>query len=152
EIIQVENRINLLANRFPKRVERLSAGFLDLNLRALSVGLPAQLLQNRPDIRQAERELVAAGLDIKVARAHFFPRLYISAGVGYESFNLKYMFTSPEALIYNVGVNLTAPLVNKKAIQADYMTANARQLQALYDYQRVILNAFTEVVNRVSRA
>ena len=47
--------------------------------------------------------------------------------------------------------NLVAPLINKAAIQADYRTANARQLQSVYNYQRVILNAFTEVVNRVSR-
>ena len=74
EIIQVENRINFLLNRYPQPVERDSAGFLDLNIHALSLGLPAQLLQNRPDIRQAERELAAAGLDVKVARARFFPR------------------------------------------------------------------------------
>ena len=52
---------------------------------ALSVGLPAHLLQNRPDIRRAERDLEAAGLDVKVARAHFFPRLDINAGVAYEA-------------------------------------------------------------------
>ena len=54
-------------------------------------------------------------------------------------------------MIGNVAGDLVAPLINKKAIQADYLTANARQLQAVYNYQRVILNAFTEVVNRVSK-
>ncbi len=48
-------------------------------------------------------------------------------------------------------VNLVAPLINKKAIQADYLGANAKQLQSVYNYQRVILNAFTEVVNRMSK-
>src|SRR5262249_56686773 len=71
EIVEAENRINFLVNRFPQPVQRTSAGFFDLNIHMLSVGVPAQLLQNRPDIRQAERELVAAGLDVKVARAHF---------------------------------------------------------------------------------
>ena len=50
----------------------------------------------------------------------------------------------------NIAGNLVAPLINKKAIQADYLTANAKQLQAVYNYQRVVLNAFTEVVNRIS--
>ena len=113
--------------------------------------MPAQLLQNRPDIRQAERELEAAGLDVKVARAHFFPRLTITGGVGYEAFNPKYLFWTPEALIANVAGDLVAPLINKKAIQAEYLSANARQLESVYNYQRVILNAFTEVVNRVSK-
>jgi outer membrane protein, multidrug efflux system len=150
EIVQVENRINFLVNRFPQPVERMSAGFLDLNLHALSVGVPAQLLENRFDIRQAERELEAAGLDVKVARAHFFPRLDIDASVGYQAFNPKYLFV-PEALIYNVAGNLAAPLINKKAIQAEYLSANAKQLESIYNYQRVILNAFTEVINRVSK-
>ena len=92
--------------------------------------MPAQLLQNRPDIRQAERELAAAGLDVKVARAHFYPELTITAGVGYEAFNPKYLFLTPESLIDNVAGNLVAPLINKKAIQAEYLSANAKQLQS----------------------
>ena len=150
EIVEVENRINFLVNRFPEPVERMSAGFFDLNIHALSVGVPSQLLQNRPDIRQAERELAAAGLDVKVARARFYPTLTITGGVGFEAFNPRYLFTNPEALIANVAGGLTAPLINKKAIQADYLSANAKQLESVYNYQRVILNAFTEVVNRVS--
>jgi NodT family efflux transporter outer membrane factor (OMF) lipoprotein len=151
EIVEVENRINLLANRFPQPVERVSAGFFDLNIHMLSAGVPAQLLQNRPDIRQAERELVATGLDVQVARAHFFPRLDITGGVGYQAFNLKYLFWTPDALIGNIAGDLVVPLINKKAIKAEYQSANARQLESVYDYQRVILNAFTEVVNRLSK-
>ena len=64
EIVETENRINFLANRFPQPVERASAGFLDLNISSLGVGIPAQLLRNRPDVRQAERELAAAGPDV----------------------------------------------------------------------------------------
>jgi NodT family efflux transporter outer membrane factor (OMF) lipoprotein len=150
EIIVLENRINFLVGRFPEHVER-SAEFFNLNLHALSLGVPAELLQNRPDIRQAERELAAAGLDVKVARARFYPRLMITAGVGWEAFNPRYLFLTPESLIYNLAGNLVAPLLNKRAIQADYMNANARQLQAVYNYQKVVLNAFTEVINRVSK-
>jgi len=149
DIVEGENRINFLLNRYPEPVGRSSAGFFDLTLHALSVGVPAQLLQNRPDIRQAERELAAAGLDVKVARAKFYPTLSISAGVGYEAFNPRYLF-NPEAFAANVAGSLVAPLINKKAIQAEYLTANAKQLQSVYNYQRVILNAFIEVFNRVN--
>lgn len=150
DIVEAENRINFRVNRFPAAVERASAGFFDLNI-PLSVGVPADLLQNRPDIRRAERELAAAGLDVKVARARFFPSGSIRAGVGFEAFNPKYLFY-PEAFVANAIGELSAPLINKKAIQADYLTASARQLSAVYDYQRVILNGFTEVINRVSMA
>ena len=151
EIIEAENRINFLCGRYPQPVERESAGFIDLELHSLSVGVPSQLLGNRPDVRQAERELAAAGLDVKVARANFYPKLIITAGVGFEAFDPKYLFYTPESLIYSVAGGFVAPLVNKKAIQADYLNANARQLQCLYDYQRTLLNAFTEVVNRVNK-
>ena len=151
EIIETENRVNFLAGRFPQAVGRASGEFLDLTLRPLAVGVPADLLANRPDVRRAERELAATGLDVQVARARFFPRVDLTAGIGYRAFNPRYLF-DPEAIFYNLAGDLTAPLINKKAIRADYMTANARQLQAVYDYQRTVLNAFTEVVNRVTRA
>jgi NodT family efflux transporter outer membrane factor (OMF) lipoprotein len=148
-MIEVENRINLLVGRYPQRVERAAWNFINLDSRMLSVGFPAQLLVNRRDIRAAERELAAAGLDVQVARARFFPRLIITAGVGWEAFSPKYLF-NPGAFIANAAGELTAPLVNRLAIRADYETANARQLQAVYDYQRTVLNAFIEVVNRMN--
>ena len=144
DIIEAENRINFLVNRFPQRVERVSAGFYDLNINTLSVGVPSQLLQNRPDIRQAERELAATGLDVKVARVNFFPQLVLNAGVGLQAFNINHLF-EPQAVIGNIAGGLVGPLVNRRAIRAEYLTANARQMQAVYDYQRIILNAFTEV-------
>jgi multidrug efflux system outer membrane protein len=150
DIIETENRINFLVNRYPERVERMSAGFYDQKIHDLSLGLPSQLLRNRPDVRQAERELVAAGLDVKVARVNFFPQFVINGGVGYEAFNPKYLLITPEALLYNIAGGVVAPFVNFRAIQADYLSANARQLQAVYNYQRVILEAFTQVINRLN--
>ncbi len=150
-IVEAENRINFLVGRYPQSVERQSIDFFKLNLQALSIGMPAQLLQNRADIRQAERELQSAGLEVQVARARFYPSLVLSAGVGYRAFNPKYLFTTPDSLIYNAAGDIVAPLVNRRAIKADYLNANAQQLQAVYNYQRTVLNAFTEVINRVSK-
>ena len=96
EMIEVENRINFLVGRFPEPVQR-SSQFYDLVLHALSLGVPAELLQNRPDIRQAEVELAAAKLDVKVARANFYPKLNLTAGVGYEAFNTRYLILTPES-------------------------------------------------------
>ena len=150
DIIEAENRINFLLNRYPQPIERSSAGFFDITISAISAGLPSELLDNRPDIRQAAREVEAAGLDIKVARARFYPTLMINAAAGYQAFNPKYLLNTPEAIAANVAGDLVAPLINKKAIKAEYMSANARQLQAIYNYQKVILNAYTEVVNKLA--
>jgi outer membrane protein TolC len=149
DIVEVENRINRLLGRLPQPIERNSAGFFDTTINSLSLGVPAQLLQNRPDIRQAEHELVAAGLDVKIARARFFPRVDITGTVGTQAFNPRYLF-DPESLVFNAAGELAAPLINKAAIRADYRTANGQQLQALYNYQRIIIDATIEVINRIS--
>lgn len=149
-IIETENRINFLAGRFPQPVQRTPWDLIKLDSNILSVGVPAQLLQNRRDIRAAEHELEASGLDVLVARARFYPRLDLGARVGAEAFNPRYLL-DPGAFIAGAAGELVGPVINKMAIQADYMNANARQLQALYDYQRTILNAFTEVVNSMAK-
>jgi multidrug efflux system outer membrane protein len=151
EVVERENRINFLAGRFPQPVERSATKIQDVTLPAVCVGMPAQLLANRPDIRRAERELAAAGLDVNVARADFLPRLDITGGLGFRAFHPRFLF-QPETFVANAAGGLVAPLINRQAIAAAYQTANARQLQALYDYQRVILDAVTEVTTRLRAA
>ena len=116
----------------------------------LKTGIPSELLQNRPDIRQAELELSAAALNIDVARAEFYPSFGIRAGVGFEAFALKYLINTPESLAATIAGELVAPLVNRLAIEAEYKNANARQIQAAYEYEQRIIRAFTEVANQVS--
>ena len=149
-IVEVENRINFLLGRYPQPVARTTWEFVRLDSRLLQVGVPAELLANRRDIRAAERELQASGLDILVARARFFPRFDITASVGVEAFNPRYLF-DPGSLVANLAGDLIGPVINKSAIRADYQNANARQLQALYDYQRTVLNAYVQVVNQMSK-
>ena len=150
QIVEAENRINFIAGRFPQPVDRAIVEYIDLNLHTLSAGVPSQQLQNRADIRQAERELSAAGLDVRVARTRFYPSLILTGGVGLNAFNTKYLFLTPESLIYGVAGELVGPLINRRAIKADYLSANAQQLQAVYNYQRTILNAHIEVVNHLA--
>jgi outer membrane protein, multidrug efflux system len=150
-IVETENRINFLIGRFPQPVQRNAQDFGALVPATISTGIPSQLLANRPDIRQAELELAAAKLDIKSARANFYPSLGISAGVGFQAFNPSYLIKTPESLIYSVVGDLAAPLINRNAIKAMYYNANARQIQAVYNYERTILNGYIEVANQVSK-
>jgi NodT family efflux transporter outer membrane factor (OMF) lipoprotein len=151
QIVETENRINFLLARYPQPVARDDARFDSLSLAPLSVGVPAQLLFNRPDVIQAEQELVATKLDVKSARARFYPALRLSAAAGFNAFNPAYLLSTPESMLYNLGADLFAPLINRNAIKAAYITANARQIQALYDYERTLLNAHIEVVNNLSK-
>jgi outer membrane protein, multidrug efflux system len=136
--------------RFPQEIARDKTNFLDLVPSLVRTGIPSQLLANRPDIKQAELELVAAKLDVKVARAEFYPSLDISAAVGLNAFKPSYLTTFPESLLYNLIGDIAAPLINRNAIKAEFLSANSRQIQALYNYERTVLNAYLEVSNQVS--
>lgn len=150
EIVETENRINFLVGRFPQPVARNSQAFASLSPQDIQAGIPAQLLENRPDVKQAELELTAAKLDIKVARANFYPSLNITAGIGYQAFNPKYL-VNPESILYSLAGELLAPLVNRNAIKAQYYSANARQIQAAFNYERTILKAYIEVSNQLNK-
>ncbi len=151
ERVQAENRINFLAGRFPQPVARSTDAFSAPVPNAMRAGLPSQLLENRPDVRQAELQLAAAKLDVNVARASFYPSLSLDAAVGYRAFNPAHLVTTPESLFANLAGNLVAPLLNRAAIAAQYRSANARQIQAVYTYERALLQAFTDVVNQLAR-
>lgn len=149
QITETENRINFLVGRFPQPVERSKSEFVNMNPQSVYAGLPSQLLENRPDIRQAEQMLEAAKLDVKVAKANFYPRLDLSAAVGLQAFNPAH-FIAPESILYNVAGDVVAPLINRNAIKATYQSANAQQVQAVYHYEQTVLNAYIEVVNQIS--
>ena len=150
-IVESENRINFLVGRFPQKVERSTTPLIEMVPNVIHAGIPAQLLDNRPDVKQAEMELAATKLDIKVAKARFYPSLGISAGIGLRAFDAKYLVTTPESLLYSLAGDLVAPLINRNAIKASYNTANAKQIQAVYNYEKTILNAYIEVANQLAK-
>ncbi|MBW4361528.1 TolC family protein [Flavobacterium taihuense] len=150
-IKETENKINFLLGQYPQEIRRDKTNFMGLMPSVINSGIPSQLLANRPDIKQAELELEAAKLDVKVARAEFYPSLDITAAIGINAFKPSYLFTLPESLLYSLAGDLAAPLINRNAIKAEYSTANARQLQALYNYERTILNAYLEVSTQLSK-
>lgn len=150
QITETENRINVLLGRYPQPVARDAEKFEQGIPQQIRPGIPAQLLINRPDVRQAEDELAAAKLDVKTARARFFPSLGISAAFGYNAFNPSYLFRSPESMLYSAAGELIAPLVNRSAIRAAYSSAGAKQIQAVFNYEKTVLNAYVEVANQLS--
>lgn len=145
-----ENAINFLLGRYPQTIARDTVGILNASLLQVSTGIPSQLLKNRPDIKQAELDLAAAKLDVAVARAEFYPSFNISGGLGFQAFNPTYLVKLPESVLFSLAGDLAGPVINKSAIKAEYYTANARQIQAVYNYERSILNGYIEVSTEVS--
>lgn len=155
EILQdvnvVQNRINFLLGRFPQTVKRKQNSFNSTSPLDVSTGIPYQMLNNRPDIQQATLELEARDLEIDIAKAEFYPSLEISAAMGLEAFNPNLLLTTPESMLYNLAGELAMPLLNRKAIKANYLNANSKQIQAVYQYDQTVLSAFVEVHNQLKR-
>ena len=150
KIKERENAINFLLGRYPQPIARDKSAFLSRMPQQVQAGIPSQLLSRRPDIKQAELELAAAQLDVKVARAEFYPSLEISSALGFDAFNPVYLLRIPESLVFSLAGDLAGPLINKNAITAEFNNANARQIQALYNYDRTVLNAVMEVSTELS--
>lgn len=151
QIFETENRIKFLIGSREMPVLRDSRAFMDVSVLDMKSGIPSQLLSNRPDIRQAELALQAAKIDVKVAKANFYPSLGLSAGLGVQAFQPGLLLTTPESLMYGLAGDLLAPLVNRNAIKARFYAANAKQMQAVLGYEQTVLSAFLEVKNQSSR-
>lgn len=147
EITEKENSLNFLLGRYPQAIPRKQGSLMDLPLANITSGKPLDLLANRPDIRAAEQSLVAANLELKVAKANFYPSLDLNAGLGLQAFNTAYLLRSPESLLFGLAGDLTAPLINRRALQAAYFNAGAEQIQTVFAYEQCVLNAYIEVAN-----
>lgn len=150
KVVETEGRINFLVGRFPQKVARNTENFDDLVPNQVYAGVPSEMVSNRPDIKEAEYNVIAAKLDIKVAKARFYPTLGITVGIGYQAFDPSYIF-KPESLLYNLAGDLIAPIVNRNAIKAEYQNASLKQVQAVITYEQTILNAFIEVRNQINK-
>ncbi|WP_343661181.1 efflux transporter outer membrane subunit [Chryseobacterium sp.] len=151
QITEKENEINALLGRYPQPIVRTKENFMSTIPQTVYTGIPSQLLANRPDIKQAELELKASKLDVEAARKEFYPSLEISATLGLEAFKPSYLVKMPESIAYNLAGELAGPLINKSAIKANFQTADAKQIQALYEYDKTILNAYLDVANLMSK-
>ncbi|NVB80082.1 MAG: efflux transporter outer membrane subunit [Kofleriaceae bacterium] len=147
----LENQLNLLAGRTPRRIARTQAA-LDREVAAtVATGVPSDLLRNRPDIRAAELAVAATRFDLHAARAAFYPRLTISANLGYQAFDPRFLLDTPQSIAYGVVAGLVAPLVNRSGIRAAFAAAKATQVEAMIRYQGVVLRGFVEVATDLFR-
>lgn len=148
QIAVTENNINFLAGRYPQKIERDTAYAINQFSAQLKTGIPSTLLQNRPDIRQAEFELMASKADVQSAKAAFYPSLNITAGLGLQAFQSNLLLNAT-SIAYNALGNLAAPVINRSVIKAEFNFANAVQVEAMYNYQKTIVNGYIEVYNEM---
>jgi NodT family efflux transporter outer membrane factor (OMF) lipoprotein len=147
EIVFAENELRKLIGSFDADIKRSLFESNPMLTLTIKEGIPAQLLSNRPDIRQAEQQILASKADLSAARKMFYPSLSINGNIGYQAYKTRFLFTSPESIAYGLFGNLMAPLINMGELKANFKRASASQLDAYYAYQETILGAFTEINN-----
>jgi multidrug efflux system outer membrane protein len=150
QIIVTQNRLNTLMGRYPQNINRDSKNFSTFTLSHINSAIPVKLLDNRPDVKKASLELEAAKLNVDVARARFYPSLSIEGGAGYENFNSKHFENPVTTSFYALAANISAPILNRKAIKADYFSSNNKQLQAIYHFEQTLIQAYSDVVNQLN--
>lgn len=150
QITETENGINFLLGRFPKPVERKREQLFGDAPVLSDTGIPSDLLENRPDIRQAALALQATRFDLLAAKAAFLPSFNLTGGYGFQAFNPEFLFLMPASVAYSALGNLVTPLVNRNALKAQFSSAKAAQLEAMYTYQQTILSGYAEVSNHIS--
>lgn len=146
----VELNLSELLGMYPHEVERNNLEQVNLFPEILEIGVPADLLRFRPDVRNAEQELIANKADVLSARAAFFPTLSLYGMAGFNAFNLSRVFLNPASSVYQLGAGLVAPVFNRRQIRASFETANASQRIAYLDYEQIVLKSYLEVIDMVN--
>jgi outer membrane protein, multidrug efflux system len=143
-IEQTENQISFLTGGRPGAVRRDRALIDQRQPPAVPAGLPASLLERRPDIRAAEQNLVAANAIIGVAKAAYFPRITLTGLLGFQSDQLSSLFSGP-ARIWQFIPQVTQPIFTAGRLRSNVRLAEAQQQIALIQYERAIQGAFRDV-------
>lgn len=148
EIAALENQLNAVMGRLPASITRSVTAVLP---DAVNGGIPAGLLLQRPDVRQAELELLAGKADVEAARASFLPSLTLTPYVGFNAFKAGLLFQTPASLAWGIAGGLTAPVFNKKQLRSQFNISTAQTMTAFYEYQQAIVNGYREIATAVSQ-
>ena len=145
QIAQQEDALSILLGHNPGNIAR-DRELDDLALPAVPAGLPSELLERRPDLRQAEQDLIAANALIGAARALYFPSISLTGLFGSASTRFSSLFTGP-ARVWSYAGAVTLPIFTAGGIGGQVKQAEAQQQQALFEYQKSIQVAFQEVAD-----
>jgi len=149
-----ESALALLTGRSPRDVfapmiARNATPAAVLDVPTVPAGLPSDMLERRPDIRQLEKSLAAASLRIDRARADYYPSIALTGALGTESTALGNLF-SASSLFWSIGAGLLQPLFNLNAIDANVEAANARRAELVANYRQTVQAAFKDVHDALS--
>ncbi|MCU0964783.1 MAG: efflux transporter outer membrane subunit [Burkholderiaceae bacterium] len=145
QIAQTQSSLAVLIGRDPGPILRGKSVY-DLQLPQVPAGVPSQLLERRPDLNQAEQQLIAANAQIGAAKALYFPTISLTGAYGNASADLSKLFSGP-AKVWSYAGSLAGPIFTFGAVSGQVAQAEGQQNAALLNYQLSIRNAFADVDN-----
>lgn len=144
QIEQQEDTISTLLGETPHSIPRGQSIDRQPQLPSIPAGVPSELLERRPDIREAEQALIAANAEIGVARSAYFPQIALTGSTGTDSNALSRLFTGP-SYVWSYGPSLSVPIFDASRIRNNVKVSESLQRQAALQYQQAIANAFRDV-------
>jgi len=144
QLEQTENALSVLLGRNPEAIPRGRPLAQQLTLPLVPTGVPSSLLERRQDVRQAEAQLAAATARIGVAKADYFPRVFLSGAAAGGGVLLDGRWVGPQG-IFQLGPSMSVPIFNMGRTKAGVDSAESRAQQAVLSYQQTILQAFRDV-------
>lgn len=145
QIAQTENALSILLGRNPGGIDR-GRSILEMVPPAVPAGLPSELLERRPDLAQAEQNLIAANARIGAAKALYFPTISLTGAFGFDSSELSDLFQG-SSKIWSYSGSVTGPIFTAGAVKGQVKQAEAAQRAALETYRNAILSAFRDTEN-----
>jgi NodT family efflux transporter outer membrane factor (OMF) lipoprotein len=141
---QTVNALAVLVGKTPEQIDVERGTLTQIAWPEVQAGLPSELLTRRPDIAEAEENLIAANADITVARAQLFPSVELTASGGYESTALSTL-TNPASRVWSVAAGLTQPIFHGGALQGQLSYSKARYTELLTTYHKTVITALSNV-------
>jgi multidrug efflux system outer membrane protein len=143
QLRQTENALAILLGEMPEAVTIAGGSLEDLTLPEVAPGLPSELLNRRPDIANAEAQLIAANADINTARAALFPSIRLTGQGGFESTALSSLFNGP-GLFWSLVASVTQPIFEGGRLSGQVDLTEARYEELVQTYRSTVINAFRD--------
>jgi outer membrane protein, multidrug efflux system len=151
QVSQTTDALAILIGKPPEQMAVAQASLYDLSLPGVAPGLPSELLARRPDVAEAEAQLVAANANIKVARAQFYPSFALTAEGGFASLALS-SFLSPAGAVYSLAASVTQPIFEGGSLEGQLQYSKARYDELVQDYRKAVVSAFGNVEDALAAA
>lgn len=138
-----ENALSILCGSYPDAIERAASLYMPKDV--FPLGVPAQLLSRRPDIKAAEYAVIAANSQTGLARAAMYPAINLTPSIGANAFQFEKWFDLPGSLVKTIGGNITQPIFRRRSLQTAYEVAQLEQQKAAIQFKQSVLTAVGEV-------